>query len=183
MASHPDLMVRGIEPVEALIDQAVRSNGIAKELITLGSGLSLPYADQSFDAVIELGVLHHVARPNAVVAEMMRVARKAVFLSDYNRFGAGSHVVRLTKLILSRIGLWKFVYALRTTGKGYVLSEGDGLAYSYSVFDSFDLLAPWAGRIVLVPTSSQKATNWFHPLLTASHVLLCAVREESRRFD
>jgi ubiquinone/menaquinone biosynthesis C-methylase UbiE len=80
--------VRGIEPVAALIEQAGKK-GVPKGCIVQGSGYSLPFADDSFDAVIECGILHHVASPSRVVSEMTRVARRAVFLSDCNRFGQG----------------------------------------------------------------------------------------------
>jgi hypothetical protein len=35
------------------------------------------------------GALHHVARPGQVVADMLRVGAKAVFISDSNSFGQG----------------------------------------------------------------------------------------------
>ena len=71
--------VHGIEPVPALIEQAVKVNLIPSHLITKGCGEALPFADQSFDAVFACGVLHHVQEPNRIVREMMRVSRKAVF--------------------------------------------------------------------------------------------------------
>ncbi len=51
------------------------------------SGLALPFKDDGFDAVVESSVLRHVSDPKAVVSEMIRVARKAVFLVDSNIFG------------------------------------------------------------------------------------------------
>jgi ubiquinone/menaquinone biosynthesis C-methylase UbiE len=53
----------------------------------------------SIDAAFECGVLHHVAEPSHVVGEMMRVARKAIFLSDSNRFGQGRLIARILKLL------------------------------------------------------------------------------------
>ncbi|MDJ0795472.1 MAG: hypothetical protein QNJ51_01345 [Calothrix sp. MO_167.B12] len=108
---------------------------------------------------------------------MMRVARKAIFLSDSNRFGQGSLLARWMKLALYKLGLWKWADFFRTRGKGYTITEGDGLAYSYSVFDSYDLLAEWADRIILIPTDAMKSKSWFHPLLTSGHILICAIRE------
>jgi hypothetical protein len=59
----------------------------------------------------------------------------------------------------------------------YTISEGDGLTYSYSVFDSYSQLAKWADTIWLVPTENEKSVrSWLHPLITSPHVLLCAIK-------
>jgi hypothetical protein len=54
--------------------------------------------------------------------------------------------------------------------------EGDGVCYSYSVYDSLPVLERWADRIFLVPTSPSPV-GWFHPLFGSVHVLVCAVRD------
>lgn len=172
-----DKSICGVEPVRKLIEQA-ESQGIPKGLIAEGSGYALPFEDQSFDAVFECGVLHHVAEPDRVIAEMMRVARKAVFLSDSNRFGQGnSYTVRMLKLALYKTGLWNIARYIQTKGKMYSISEGDGLYYSYSVFDSYNQLSQWADRVWFIPTQSKGPVHsWLHPLLTSTHVLLCAIK-------
>jgi ubiquinone/menaquinone biosynthesis C-methylase UbiE len=168
--------VTGVEPVSALIQQAV-GKGIPESLVIEGSGYSLPFADKSFDAVFECGVLHHVEDPYRIVQEMMRVARKAVFLSDSNRFGQGHYALRLIKLCLYKARLWPLTRAIQTKGKGYTISDADGLAYSYSVFDSYNQLYEWSDDIWLLPTSPKHTVrSWCSPLLTHSHALLCAFR-------
>jgi ubiquinone/menaquinone biosynthesis C-methylase UbiE len=175
--AQPDLRIEGVEPVEELIDRAVRDHGLPSEILKLGSGYDLPYADSSLDAVCELGVLHHVADPARVVREMTRVARRAVFLSDTNRFGAGSPAARWAKLGLAKLGAWPFIDRVKTRGKGYRLSEGDGLSYSYSVYDSVPELTAWANRVFFIPTDPEHRTRaWLRPLLTSAHILVCAVR-------
>jgi SAM-dependent methyltransferase len=170
--------VRGVEPVAAMIERA-ELNGVPKGLLLQGSGYELPFEDESFDAVFECGVLHHVADPSRVVAEMIRVAKRAIFLSDNNRFGSGSRSARLLKLGLYKCGLWPSIKFLQTKGKMYTITEGDGLAYSYSVFDSYNQLADKTKRIWLVPTAGEMSSrsSWGHPLLTSSHVLLCAFKD------
>lgn len=168
--------IRGIEPVAQLIEEAERK-GIPKGLIQEGSGYSLPYPDSSIDVCVEGAVLHHVADPARVVSEMMRVARKAVILVDTNRFGQGSYLARIVKLILYKVHLWSAFRFLRTGGRMYTISEGDGLAYSYSVFDSYDQLAGWADQILLVPVERGiRINSWLHPLLNCPGVLLFAVK-------
>ena len=171
--------VRGVEPVKALIEQA-EMRGVPKGLIVEGSGYKLPFEDDAFDAVFECGVLHHVAEPARVVSEMMRVAKKAVFISDSNRFGQGRYPIRMLKLALYWSKLWNAARFIQTKGKMYTISEGDGLAYSYSVFDSYSQLAKWADTIWLVPTSNEDpVSSWLHPLITTPHVLLCALKTGS----
>jgi ubiquinone/menaquinone biosynthesis C-methylase UbiE len=171
--------VRGIEPVAAMVERA-EMHGVPKGLMLQGSGYALPFEDLAFDVVFECGVLHHVAEPDRVVAEMIRVAKRAIFLSDSNRFGQGSRAARLLKTALFKGGLWRAARFVQTKGKMYTFSDGDGLAYSYSVFDSYQQLAAQTEQIWLIPTAADGGSNcqsWFHPLLTSTHVLLCAFKE------
>jgi SAM-dependent methyltransferase len=176
LTNHKDVTVRGIEPVPALRDQAVARHNIPPELIEVGRGEQLPFASQSIDAVCEFGVLHHVRRPADVVREMLRVAQKAIFLSDSNRFGQGSRLARWVKLLAYKTGFWQPVNLINTRGRGYHLSEGDGLSYSYSVYDNYDLIARWARQVVLIPSFPHSDRTWLTPLLTSGHVVLCAFR-------
>jgi hypothetical protein len=68
--------------------------------------------------------------------------------------------------------LWGAFNYVRTSGKGYQISEGegDGLSYSYSVYDSFDQIAQWADRVFVISTDKNKPCTWFHPLLTSGGV-------------
>jgi ubiquinone/menaquinone biosynthesis C-methylase UbiE len=173
----PDLVVNGIEPVSALIGQAIQNGGIPPGLMIQGVGEALPFRNASFDVVCSLGILHHVPAPDAVVREMLRVARKAVIISDGNRFGQGPWPVRVLKLALYKAGLWGMVDYLRTRGRGYMLTAGDGVSYSYSVYDSLDCISEWAAQLILAPAESCKATSWFHPLLTSGGVIVCAIKD------
>ena len=177
----PNLFACGVEPVAALAREAVRNDNFAATSVLQAYGEALPFPDASFDVVCEFGILHHANNPNAVVKEMLRVASKAVLISDSNRFGQGSFPMRFIKLVLYKAKLWGAYNYLRTGGKGYMITEGDGLAYSYSVFDSFELIARWAGRVILVPmptdTEDRHSSSWFHPLLNSGGVLVCALRE------
>jgi len=172
---YPGARVLGVEPVFDLLAVARSASGLA---YVQASGLQLPFADNSFDAVCVTGVLHHVAEPLLLVAELMRVARKGVFISDANRFGQGSRGIRIAKLLLHRIGVWELLVRLRTRGTGTFYSNGDGLFYSYSVYDSLPQLEAWADRVVLIATQEMKTARW-GPLLQSPSVLLAALRETS----
>jgi ubiquinone/menaquinone biosynthesis C-methylase UbiE len=170
------LTAYGVEPVPEMIHEAVHKNGIPKERVVRGKAEALPFQDDSFDAACEFGVLHHVRYPRAAVNEMTRVAKRAVFLSDSNRFGQGAWLARLAKLLIYRVGLWDIANYIKTGGKRYQFSAGDGLSYSYSVFDDLSLLAGWATTVILIPTMRADPVSWAHPILTSGHVLLCAFK-------
>jgi ubiquinone/menaquinone biosynthesis C-methylase UbiE len=178
-ADLPARLVCGVEPVGALVRQGLDAGITQKIPLFQASGDALPFADKSFDAVSEFCILHHVADPSKVVTEMLRVARRAIVIVDTNRFGQGSWPVKLFKLFLYKMNLWSTYNFMRTRGKRYLISEGDGLFYSYSVFDSYDLVADWADRILLFPSLPGKSKSWFHPLLTSPGVVLIAIREAS----
>jgi ubiquinone/menaquinone biosynthesis C-methylase UbiE len=113
----PGVFVCGVEPVGALVQQAVKNANTKSGPIVQATGEALPFANASFDAVCEFATLHHAANPTAVVKEMLRVARKAVFICDSNRFGQGSLAARVLKLALYKVGLWRTFDYLRTGGK------------------------------------------------------------------
>jgi ubiquinone/menaquinone biosynthesis C-methylase UbiE len=126
----------GVEPV-AELRQIGYANGLSNGELIDGDAAHLQFEDNQFDLVCEFGMLHHVKRPAVVVAEMLRVARKAIFISDSNNFGQGSFVVRSFKQLLNSLGLWKVADFIKTRGRGYSLSEEDGLSYSYSVYNNY----------------------------------------------
>lgn len=75
------------------------------------------------------------------------------------------------------IGLRHVFDFLRTRGKGYQICEGDGLFYLYRVYDSYDLVAEWADRLLVLPCGPSPSRSWFHPLLTSEGVILSAILE------
>jgi ubiquinone/menaquinone biosynthesis C-methylase UbiE len=173
----PGALVCGVEPVAALLTKAVEAGVLKSVTLVRGNGESLPFPDASFDAVCEFSILHHVPDPSQVVSEMLRVARKMVVITDSNRFGQGSLAARWFKLFLYKAGLWGAFNYIRTKGKYYQISEGDGLFYSYSVYDSYELIDEWAERVVLVPTGPAKSKSWLHPLLTSEALILIGFRK------
>jgi ubiquinone/menaquinone biosynthesis C-methylase UbiE len=130
----PHLRMLGIEP-SAELRNIGYEKGISRNVLIEGDATNLSIADNSFDVVCEFGVLHHIKHPRLAVSEMLRVAKGGIFISDDNHFASGSLGNRLSKRLLKRLGLWNAAYLLRTGGKGYRISEGDGLSYAYSVFD------------------------------------------------
>jgi ubiquinone/menaquinone biosynthesis C-methylase UbiE len=133
---HPGVRFVGIEPVASLREVGYAA-GLSKDELVEGDVNALTAPDGSFDLVCEFAVLHHVPQPAKAVGEMLRVASKGIFISDANNFGQGSGVARFVKQAIAALRLWPAFNYLRTGGKRYLTSEGDGLFYSYSVFDNY----------------------------------------------
>ncbi|HEY3797727.1 MAG TPA: class I SAM-dependent methyltransferase [Caulobacteraceae bacterium] len=130
----PQARIVGIEPIRQLRDVAYQQGVAADELLD-GDATRLAFSDNSFDWVIETGALHHIRNPGQAVAEMVRVARRGVMISDSNNIGQGGSLARLAKYLLKGSGLWPVAIWLQTGGKMYKESDGDGIYYSFTVFD------------------------------------------------
>lgn len=167
----PNIRVVGIEPVKELREIAYQQGILETELV-YGDALSLKYDDNEFDMVCEFGVLHHIKTPSLVVSEMLRVSNKAIFLSDSNNFGQGSLLGRSIKQLINLVGLWPVANFIKTKGKGYSISDGDGLGYSYSVFDNYRQIRRRCRSVHVLNTRG----GHINPYRTASHVALLALR-------
>ena len=171
----PDAYVRGNDPSKDLLQIAIRDHGVPAEMLDCCTSEQLPYGDSSFDAVVATGVLHHVPEPEKVVDEMLRVARSAVFISDCNIYGQGGRAAGIAKRLLFRAHVLKPLNWIRRGGHLWYWSAGDGIAYSYSVFDSIPQLrknCPW---IIVTPTQPSGMTGG-SPLSESSHCLVSAFK-------
>lgn len=167
----PDMLIRGIEPVDQLREVAY-DKGISREELIAGDALELQYDNNEFDLVCEFGVLHHIKTPELAVKEMLRVSSKAIFISDSNNFGQGSFLMRSFKQAVNACGLWKAVDFVKTRGRGYTISEGDGLAYSYSVFTNYAQIRKECRSVHLLNTSA----GGINPYRTSDHIALIGIK-------
>ncbi len=78
MAERPDIQIRGIDPL-------VRPN--ARIQVSVFDGTTIPFADDSFDAVMLVDVAHHAADPLGLLKEVARVTRRVVIIKDHRREG------------------------------------------------------------------------------------------------
>jgi 2-polyprenyl-3-methyl-5-hydroxy-6-metoxy-1,4-benzoquinol methylase len=83
MNQRPDLEIEGVD---------VMLRPVTHIPATTFDGSVLPFADDSFDYVMIVDVLHHTTDPVVVLTESRRVARKGVVIKDHLRqgFGAGA---------------------------------------------------------------------------------------------
>lgn len=166
----PNLKIVGCEPVAEM--RAVgHSRGLAVDELVDGNIMALDLPDKSFDCVSEFAVLHHVKDPTRAVEEMIRVAKKAVFISDANCFGMGHPLTRLIKQCAHAIGAWPLVDYIKSGGKGYYISEGDGLFYSYSTFFNYSQLER-VSKIVHIVNTKGTGVN---PYRNATHTAFLAI--------
>jgi ubiquinone/menaquinone biosynthesis C-methylase UbiE len=75
------------------VDVLVQPNGHVP--VTPYDGERLPFDAGAFDVVLVSDVLHHVASPEQVLAEALRVAARAVVIKDHFAFGAISRAMLL----------------------------------------------------------------------------------------
>lgn len=168
---HP-IRYLGIEPVEAL-RRAGHAKGIGEAELIGGDALNIALPDDSFDVVTEFGVLHHIKDHRRAVAEMCRVAKRGVFLSDSNNFGQGSRGKRRVKQAINALGLWGAFDWAATRGKGYHWSEGDGLFYSYSLINDLPLIRRKFPKLRFLSTMTGDGPDFYRD---APHFAVFATR-------
>jgi len=166
----PDVAVVGVEP-SAQLREVGYSKGLTETQLIDGDAMKLTFPDHSFDLVCEFGALHHIPLPSRAVAEMLRVSRKAIFISDANNFGQGRRLSRLLKQAVNAFGLWPLADFIKTRGKRYTISDGDGLAYSYSVFNNYQQIREKCESIHLLNTTDAGPDIY----RSASHVALLGI--------
>lgn len=168
---YPALKVVSVEPVKELREVGY-SKGLTREELIEGDATRLQFQDSQFDLVCEFGILHHVRSPASVVAEMLRVGKVGIFISDSNNFGQGSFASRAVKQLLDALGLWRVADLIKTKGKGYEITEGDGLAYSYSVFNNYAQIARACHTHIF---NTEPAG--INPYRTAPHIALLGIKK------
>ena len=106
---------------------------------------------------------------------MIRLSRQAVFISDSNYFAQGALFVRLVKLALTESGAWPMLKFVQQGFKGWSQSEGDGIFYSYSVFNDVPLLQKHFRNVLVIPVGEDAKTTVTNPKLRAPNVLVAGL--------
>jgi ubiquinone/menaquinone biosynthesis C-methylase UbiE len=169
---NPEIKVISIEPVKELRDIG-HSKGLKNEELVDGDIYNLNFEDSSVDLICAFGVFHHLEKPFAALEEMKRVSSRAVFISDSNNFGQGNKSSRSIKQFFNALKIWRIIIALKTRGKMYSISEGDGLAYSFSVFN---LLKKLDAQYSLYFLSTVPSTRNLYR--SASHLAILAMKNK-----
>jgi ubiquinone/menaquinone biosynthesis C-methylase UbiE len=98
-----DTRLLGVEPFRNFREVGY-SLGVSPEKLIEGDAKNLQFASSSVDLVCCFGVLHYVAKSTKAIAEMLRVARKEMFISDSNDVDQGSLLSRTFKQALNAVG-------------------------------------------------------------------------------
>lgn len=164
--------LNGIEPSEGMI--AIARGKVPSANIILGSGERLPFDDRSIDVVTATGVMHHADHPALLIAEMFRVARKGILISDHNNYAFGGDVARRLRMGLKLCGLLSVATYIGQgfSKRGY--SDGDGWWYPYSLLDNYGQIARAADRMFVFPT--RKPVNDGHVLFAQGHLAIVALK-------
>ncbi len=171
----PSIRLFGIDPSDGLLDIAKRS--VPEAVIEKGNGENLPFPDSSVDLSIATGIMHHVDRPAAVIAEMFRVSRKAILISDHNNFAFGSSVARRIRMALYLSGFLKFAIYLKQGFNIQGYSEEDGWWYPYSLFNNYADIARRSDRQYLIPTRPPNNDKTGNLLFAQSHFAVLAIKK------
>lgn len=182
LSSVHGLQVVGIDLSLDLLKRGVVEGALDATKVCVGDATRLPFPDKAFDLVVETGILHHVPDPSAVISEMLRTSRIGIAISDNNMYVAGDSLKLLPKNIvgaalkmaLCKSGLWRKLKKL-VRGHEWSYSEGDGVFWTYSIYDSIVQIQRSCRRVWAVPLAGGPRMNEI-PLLDASHVLLVAVK-------
>jgi SAM-dependent methyltransferase len=172
----PGVRAEGCDPSGDLLRIARENHAIPDDRLHHGDMASLPFAPGSFDAVMSLGVLHHVPNPDDVVRRMVELAAKAVFISDSNYMAQGSIAARLLKFALTRARVWPLTKYVAQGFKGWAYSEGDGIFYSYSVFNDLPLVEQEFARVLVIPVGCDTDAGRRCPVLRAPTALVAGLR-------
>ena len=163
----------GLEPVEELRNEALKK-GFSNDQIFDGDATQLPYENNQFDCVSLFGVLHHVRNPEVAIKECLRVAKKAIYISDHNIYGMGSNLTKFGKQALRDVGLRKLLFRLMTQGRGYHDTSWDGVFYPFSILDHIPLIQKNVDTVHCYPTRTF-AINLYRD---ASHVAVLGIKEQ-----
>jgi SAM-dependent methyltransferase len=167
---NPKVQLNGLEPSDSMLSIAAQK--VSGANLCQGSGENIPFVDKSIDLVTATGIMHHVDDPARVIAEMFRVARKAILISDHNNYAFGGDLMRRLRMGLKLCGLLNATTFVRQgfNRRGY--SKEDGWWYPYSLFDNYGEIARHAEHIFIYPT--RPASSAGNILFSQSHFAVVA---------
>ena len=79
----------------------------------------------------------------------------------------------MIKQTINALRLWPLADLIKTKGKHYSISGGDGLFYSYSVFNDYRQIAKKCKTVYMLNTSTAEGNLY----RTASHVALLGIKD------
>jgi ubiquinone/menaquinone biosynthesis C-methylase UbiE len=157
--NNPQIRLSGADPSDSML--SIASKKVSGADLRRGSGENIPFDDKSIDLVTATGIMHHVDDHAKVIAEMFRVARNAVLISDHNNYALGGDMMRRLRMGLKLCGLLRATTYICQgfSRRGY--SEEHGWWYPYSLFDNYEEIARRAGQIFIYHAPPSSAGTFY----------------------
>lgn len=168
---NPAIRVVGVEASPVLREQAY-ARGVSRDTLVEGDPAELPFDTRSFDLVCAFGALHQLVRPRPAVAEMLRVARLAVFISDQDYFGQGTPPERALKRLINAVGLWPVADKVLSRTRRQAAVDPSVSLPGYSVFNDYGYVRRRCERVHLLSTESGGMTSY----RSSCHVAVLGVK-------
>ena len=149
MASNTGCRVVGIDVSERMIAQGRRNaqaRGLAPMIrLVSGRAESLPFADESFDAVVFTYLLRYVGDPRATLKEISRVLRPGGQMASLEFFVPQSPVLRALWLMHTRLVLPSVTRFLSAAWREVGAFLGPSISAFYRRHTLDDLSQMWVG--------------------------------------
>ena len=148
----------GVDLSTGLLRIAAEKRKIPIERLFRGDAENLTFPDQSFDSICVFRSLHHMEHTEVVLLEMIRCARKSVFVYD----GAGGWR-RKAKRSLDSVGLYQPLYSLLRGQRDTGYRPGNDTEGPLKVFYAEDAIPTLTGGgLRIVKTMKFKSSLFIH---------------------
>jgi len=180
----PHVNVVSIDLSRDLLQEGIRKTSLSAQRVCVANATKLPFPDDAFDLSLETAALHHVPDSAAVVKEMPRLAKFGIVISDSNMYVDGSSrgflpkglVGSVIKFALYKTGVWKTLKKL-CTGKEWSYSEGEGVFWTYSAYETLLLLKEQCTQVFTIPL---KGKEWMSEILLLSALRMLVIGMKNR---
>jgi ubiquinone/menaquinone biosynthesis C-methylase UbiE len=171
------LDAHGIDISPDLIKLGITELGIPTNCLSVGDATELPFKDGQFDVSCILGALHHTARPRAIIAEMLRVSKLGIVVSD-----EGNHLSGGLKSILVSMGIFEPIYRMLfkrppRKSRRAISSDGDGPTFIFSVEEVIPQITevfPVMKALAFFRVGRFQTCSYWYPRLFARQVVVIA---------
>lgn len=174
------LDAHGIDISAELVELGVSEIGVPRERFSVGDATALPFADKQFDISCILGALHHTARPQAIIAEMLRISRLGIVVSD-----EGNRLFGGVKSVLKSMGIFDPLYRMifrrppRESRREF-FSDGDGPTFVFSVEEiipQIKAVFPAMKTLTFYRWGKIQTCAFWYPRLFAKQVVVVARKD------
>jgi ubiquinone/menaquinone biosynthesis C-methylase UbiE len=169
----------GIDISPELIQEGINKLDIPSNCLSVGDATALPFTDAQFDISCILGALHHTARPRAIIAEMLRVSRFGIVVSD-----EGNHLHGGIKSVLVSMGIFDPVYRMLfkrppRQSRRQLNSDRDGPTFVFSVDEIIPQIRevfPVINTLAFFRIGFFQTCAFWYPRLFARQVVVIAAK-------